>query len=193
MCAALGFIIVSDPTTLTQAITSSVVFSNEQNKTPTPTVAKQGDEQVEISISATEESNPTPNPTPTQEVVRTELNPISTTTIPTHFLVSNQSLGTGISAVKMTVSLDSEVILDQQMAVEDQHNFAAIDQNTSPGSHAVSVIVGDPYFLSTRKVVDIIDERRIVIEFWFNPLSIYIDERSPAIIINVLDENPGIK
>jgi hypothetical protein len=93
----------------------------------------------------------------------------------------------------MTVSLDSKVVFDQSMAVEYQHNFAFVDQDIPFGSHAITVIVGDPYFLSIREVVEITSEQWIIIQFWFDPLSIYKDLQTPSISVDVLENNPGIK
>jgi hypothetical protein len=147
--------------------------------------------QAKLPVSATEESITIP--IPTQEVKTTEIPPTGITSLPVHFWISNQSLGTEISEVQMTVSLDSKVIFDQSMAVEYQHNFAFVDQDLPSGSHAITVIVGDPYFLSTREIVDVSSEHWIVIQLWFDPFSIYKSLQTPSISVDILDNNPGIK
>ena len=114
-------------------------------------------------------------------------------TVPVHFLISNQSLGTGIAAVQMTVTLDGAVIFDQLMAVETQHNVAEVDQAVSPGSHDIGVTVGAPYNLSTSQAVDIAAEVWIFVRFWFDPQSVHVNQQTPTITIDTFDRAPGLQ
>ncbi len=110
-----------------------------------------------------------------------------------HLWISNQSLGTGIASVQMTVALDDAVVLDEPMAVETQHNVAMVDQTVSAGSHDIDVTVGDPYDLLTSETVEISGEVWIFVRFWFDPQSVHENQQTPTTTIDVFDKEPGIK
>ena len=112
---------------------------------------------------------------------------------PVHLWISNQSLGTGIASVQMTVALDDAVIIDEPMAVETQHNVATVDQTVSAGSHDIDVTVGDPYDLLTSETVEISGEVWIFVRFWFDPQSVHENQQTPTTTIDVFDKEPGIK
>lgn len=118
---------------------------------------------------------------------------IAPSSVPVHFWISNQSLGTGISAVQMTVNLDGIVIFDQSMPVGTQHNVAMVDQNISAGSHTIIVKAGDPYSLSKETVVYVSGELWILVRFWFDPISVHENQQMPTITVDVFDKSPGIK
>ena len=86
-------------------------------------------------------------------------------TVPVHIWISNQSLGTGIAALQMTVALDGAVIFDEMMAVETQHNVAMIDNAVTAGAHGVDVTVGAPHNLLTSEAIEISDEVWIFVSF----------------------------
>ncbi len=114
-------------------------------------------------------------------------------TVPIHFWISNQSLGTGIAAVQMTVALDGAVIFDQEMAVEGQHNVAEVDAALEPGSHDIDVTVGAPHNLLTSEAIEITGEVWIFIRFWFDPVSVHENQQTPTTTIDVFGDAPGIK
>jgi hypothetical protein len=110
-----------------------------------------------------------------------------------HFWISNQSLGTGISEVEMTVSLDGKRIFREHMDVEHQHNVAKLSRSVAPSSHSVRVEVGKPYFVSKRVEIDVVEERWVFVRFWFDPQSVHPNQHTPTITIDVFDELPGLK
>jgi hypothetical protein len=118
---------------------------------------------------------------------------IAPSSVSVHFWISNQSLGTGIPAVQMTVNLDGTVIFDESMTVGTQHNVAVVDQNTSTGPHTITVGAGAPYSLSEEAVVDVSGELWILVRFWYDPISVQEDQRTPTITVDVFDKSPGIK
>ena len=93
----------------------------------------------------------------------------------------------------MTLDLDGMVILDEFMTVGTQHNVAVVDQNTSAGSHTIIVGAGDPYSLSKETVVDVSGELWILVRFWYDPISVHENQRTPSITVDILDKSPGIK
>jgi hypothetical protein len=113
-------------------------------------------------------------------------------TVPVHFWISNQSLGTGIAALQMTVALDGTVIFDELMAVETQHNVAQVDVDLEPGPHNIDVTVGAPHNLLTSEAVEIDGEVWIFIRFWFDPVSVHENQQTPIITIDTFDQAPGI-
>lgn len=116
------------------------------------------------------------------------------TTVPVHFWVSNQSLGTGISSVQMTVALDGgSDFVNQLMAVDIQHTIAEVDQNVSIGSHDIDVFVGSPYSLSTSTSVSISGETWVLVAFFFDPMSAHVAQHTPTIQVTLFSSEPGIK
>ncbi len=113
--------------------------------------------------------------------------------VPLHFWISNQSVGTSTKEVQMTVSVDGRVIFDRLMAVLTQHNIAALDQEVPSGARRIDVKVGTPYALSIDKVVEIAGERWIFVRFRYDPQSVAAAERSPSIVVDVFKEMPGIQ
>ena len=110
-----------------------------------------------------------------------------------HFLISNQSLGTGIAELPMTVSLDDVDIFDEMLPVETQHHVVKVDQDVSSGSHDVEVTVGEPHNLSESTLVEVTGEVWLLIQFWFDPLSAHEDQHTPFITIDVRDKASALQ
>lgn len=113
--------------------------------------------------------------------------------VPLHIWVSNQSLGTGIAEVRMTVSLNGRRLFNELMAVGTQHNVAMVDAKVSRGSHKITTVVGDPYRLTTDELVEVAGERWVLVRFWYDPISVHENQRTPTITVDSFDADPGIK
>ena len=114
-------------------------------------------------------------------------------TVPLHLWVSNQSLGTGISEVQMTVSLEDEVVFDQSMAVGTQHSVATVDESIPPGLYTITVAVGEPYGVTLDEVIDVSSERWLFVRFWYDPVSVHENQQTPTITMDSFDATPVIK
>lgn len=119
---------------------------------------------------------------------------LSAQTETVHFWVSNQSLGTGVASVPMTVALDGgSTFFSQTMAVDTQHTVAKVDQSVSAGSHDVDVTVGTPYSLATSTSVSISGETWILVGFFFDPVGAHVAQETQTIQVTVFSSEPGTK
>ena len=118
--------------------------------------------------------------------------PTSGATMKTHFWISNQSLGTGVSNVAMKVEVDGAVILDKSLDVGKQHNYTMVDKDLASGAHTVKATVANPS-TTAQKSVGVNTETWVLVRFWYDPQSSYANQVSPSITIDSFDHNPGIK
>ncbi|MCH8813691.1 MAG: hypothetical protein IH957_01155 [Chloroflexi bacterium] len=114
-------------------------------------------------------------------------------TLSIHFLISNQSLGTGIAELPMTVSLDDADVFDEMLPVETQHHVVRVNQDVSSGSHEIAVTVGDPHNISESTVVEVTGDVWLLIQFWFDPQSAHEDQHTPFITIEIRDKAPALQ
>jgi hypothetical protein len=116
----------------------------------------------------------------------------ATSPFPVHFWLSNQSLGTGLGTVNMTVQLDGAPFLSKSLDVGKQHDVDKTDTNLVSGSHGIEVTVS-PYSTANARQITVDHELWVLIRFWYDPVSAHASQHTPTITIDVFDHNPGIK
>ena len=116
----------------------------------------------------------------------------ATSTFPVHFWISNQSLGTGINTLTMTLEVDATPVFTQPMDVGTQHNIEIVDQNLASGLHSVKGTV--PFYgVEKTQEINVDQELWIFVRFWYDPLSAHESQHTPDIAMDISHEAPGIR
>jgi hypothetical protein len=76
-------------------------------------------------------ATPSPTSSPAPSATRTEAAPIL---LPIYFWITNQSLEIGLLEVQISLSVDSDLLFDESMAVGTQHTVATVEESVLPGT-----------------------------------------------------------
>ena len=89
------------------------------------------------------------------------------TTVPLHLYVSNQT--NTINPVAVRITLDGEVVVDQEFEFLDGHNWILLELQVAPGEHALHAVAPE-VGVELRETFEMDGERWAVVDFWAEPV-----------------------
>jgi hypothetical protein len=89
------------------------------------------------------------------------------TTFPLHLYVSNQSRD--IDPVAVQITLDGEVVVDQEFEFLDMHNWILFKLMVPPGDHVLHAVAPE-VGVELRETFEVDGERWAVVDFWAEPV-----------------------
>ena len=84
-----------------------------------------------------------------------------------HLYVSNQS--STINPVAVRITLDGEVVVDQEFEYLDGHNWILFELQVAPGEHALHAVAPE-VGVELRETFEMDGERWAVVDFWAEPV-----------------------
>lgn len=98
--------------------------------------------------------------------------------------VSNQSFDD--PTVSIAVSIDGEVVVDEEFDVEGQHNWIRFVPEVGPGDHVITAVTSTGAQVTSEFALREGEPRWIVLSYWFSP-----DEGPRTLELQMLDQPPG--